>query len=151
MLPAIVTRALASFSLPTSYGSPPENRDFPSSLRFLVPVTAAGAIRRLAKLLIFLAPFGQQTSVSIPLHLPSGMDYTTGQMQDVTCTVSSGTAAIIKLLSSIRTYFHPSNTGKWSEELTILMNCLMVELCKALGWGVAADQVKVDGYQGKFR
>jgi len=50
---------------------------------------------------------------------------------------SLATKHLLSLLSSLRTYVHPSNAGPWSDELGFFLSHLTTALAKRVGWQAA--------------
>jgi len=147
-IPLFYTHVLSSFSIPLGMASPPEYREFPSRYRFLISAsTSYVRLRRPAKLIIFLLGRGPTVMADVVVRpdLPNAAE---GEVS-TPFSVSSGTKHLMVLFSSIRSYFHPSNPGLWTEELAYFLTLLSYNLAKRLGFQMADEDY--DGVMSPFR
>lgn len=134
-MPIFFTYLLSVFSLPLGQGAAPELRAFPPRLRCLFQPTPIphNRLLLLSKLVVFFLSRGGDTTVDVVLrpHLPNAAAGEEAS-QPVPCSV--GTRHVILLLSSIRTYFNPSNSGRHSEELAVFLGFISSALARRVGW-----------------
>lgn len=102
--------------------------------------SAGVKLNKLSKLMVFLLGKGgpaQQVRFSdVAIVPPTGQRV--GAEQDVDGSdaqraVSPGALNLLSLFRSLRTYFHPSNGGRWSLELGLMVNYVLHALAARVG------------------
>lgn len=97
-------------------------------------------LNKLSKLMVFLLGKGgpaERVRVSdVAIVPPAGQDigaaYDAGDYARQR-TVSPGALKLLSLFRSLRTYFHPSNGGRWSLEMGLMVNYVLRGLAKRVG------------------
>ncbi len=144
-IPHLSTYLLSTFSLPLGSVPGPEQKRFPSRFRalFQPPIQHYNRLLLLSKLVVFLLGQGGDTAVDVPLR-PTPPNPEEGEdFRPVPC--SGAAKHLLLLLSSLRTFFYPSNAGQWSDELGVFLSYLSGALARRVGWQEAdADY----GYTG---
>lgn len=152
----IYSFARASIHTPVSMGdagSAPLMRGRPVAYQYQSFGPAASRspgvkLNKLSKLMVFLLGKGgptQQIRFSdVAIVPPTGQDAGAAQDadgSDAQRAVSPGALNLLSLFRSLRTYFHPSNGGRWSLELGLMVNYVL----RALAARVGAESVLREG------
>ena len=98
-------------------------------------------LNKLAKLMMFLLGKGgpaEPVRVSdVAIVPPAGQDMVhaahDGSGGEQQRTVSPGALKLLSLFRSLRTYFHPSNGGRWSVEMGLMVNYVLRGLASRVG------------------
>eukprot|EP00752_Nemacystus_decipiens_P011025 g9797.t1 len=98
-------------------------------------------LNKVAKLMVFLLGKGgpaEPVRVSdVAIVPPAGQDvgatYDGGGSGQRQRTVSPGALELLSLFRSLRTYFHPSNGGRWSLEMGLMVNYVLRGLASRVG------------------
>lgn len=152
----IFSHARTSVHTPLSLGDAgsaplPGNRSVAFQYQALAPPAArsgTAAAAKLGKLLVFLLGKGgppktvRMKDVAIVPAAEDlrgddayGMGYAGGDGSDRLREASPAALDLIALFRGLRTYFHPSNGGRWSTEIALLT----ASVCKSLGCRVGAE------------
>lgn len=100
-------------------------------------------LNKLSKLMVFLLGMGGPAELvrvpDVAIVPPAGQD--AGAAQDggdgsgllLRRTVSPGALKLLSLFRGLRTYFHPSNGGRWSLEMGLMVNYVLRSLASRVG------------------
>lgn len=146
----IYSSARACVHTPISMGDAgsaplPGTRTVAYQYKAFAPMSArsdAAKLHKLGKLLVFLlGKGGAAKSVRVadvaivpPIGFGGAADEGEGGC-DTQRVVSPAALDLLSLFRSLRTYFHPSNGGRWSVEMANLMACV----CRSLAWRVGSE------------
>lgn len=97
-------------------------------------------LNKLSKLMVFLlgkgGPAELVTVSDVAIVPPAGQDTGAGYDGDGGSrqrSVSPGALKLLSLFRSLRTYFHPSNGGRWSLEMGLMVNYVLRGLASRVG------------------
>lgn len=133
-VPDMYSFARASVHTPVSMGDAgaaplPGLRQVASQFQAISPAasqTFGATLAKVGKLLVFLLGKGGPAKVvrlsDVAIVPPTGVAVGEGDMER---SVSPAALHLLSLFRGLRTYFHPSNGGRWSAEMAILMNCVL--------------------------
>ncbi|CAM9110826.1 unnamed protein product [Ectocarpus sp. 4 AP-2014] len=144
----IYSSARASIHTPVSMGdagsAPPTlSRRVAYQYSVFAPTAATSRgtkLKKLSKFMVFLLGKGGSAEVvkvsDVAIVPPAGEGI--GGAQDgheggVQRTVSPGALNLISLFRGLRTYFHPSNGGRWSLEMGLMVNYVLKSLASRVG------------------
>lgn len=144
----IYSLARASFHTPLSMGNAgsaplPGSRHVAYQYQAIGPVasrSASAKLGKLGKMLVFLLGKGgpaalvRVSDVAIVPPAGGGTDGAhDGDGGNTQRAVSPGALQLLSLFRGLRTYFHPSNGGRWSLEMALMMNYVLSSLTARVG------------------
>lgn len=136
-IPHFMSYLLCTFSLPLGSVPGPEQKRLPSRFRalFQPPIQHYNRLLLLSKLVVFFLGQGGDATVDVPLR-PTPPNPEEGEaFGPVPC--SGAARHLVLLLSQLRTYYNPSNSGQWSDELGVFLSYLSGAVARRVGWQAA--------------
>ena len=141
-MPAIYNLARASIHTPVSMGEAGSvplqlGRQVAYQFQSIAPIAARSSsviFGKLGKMLVFLVGRGGPTKMirmsDVAIVPPAGDDCGSDGVQRM---VSPGALQVLSLFRGLRTYVHPSNGGRWSVEIALMMYCVLDSLAARVG------------------
>jgi hypothetical protein len=137
-MPTLFTALLSTFSLPRGSSGAPDARVFPTRMRtfFQPPPQHYNRLLLLAKLVTFLLGRGGAATVDVSLRALAPEEVEApADTGPVAC--SGAARQLVLLLWGVRSYYHPSNSGAWHDELSAFLSFLATSLARRLGYSLA--------------
>lgn len=141
-MPAIYSVARGSIHTPVSMGEAGSvplqlGRAVAFQYQSIAPAAARSTsvkFDKLGKIMVFFlgrgGPAETVRNSDVAIVPPAGNG--TGD-DDIQLTVSPGALQLTSLFRGIRTYFHPSNGGRWSLEIALMIGCVIDSLAARVG------------------